>query len=240
MSIPGQGMMSARSGGYPRLSARVQLSSSLCAGVSIFAAGSLSHRFIEGEGFMVLMASMGASAVILYCVPDSPMAKPWPLIGGHLFSGLTGICCALWLPVPWQAGAAVAISILVMHVTHTLHPPGGATALTAVLGGEHVHQLGFMFLLTPLAVNVGLMFLMHAVYVLSRKPFSVRHPVELKPVQDDNSFVQPGDLHAALQELDEYVDIDEAELARIYRLAAEHAAQRAAAAKSDSRVKSHD
>jgi CBS domain-containing membrane protein len=212
---------------------RAQLSSSLCAGVSIFAIGGLSHRFIEGEGFMALMASMGASAVILYCVPDSPMAKPWPLIGGHLFSGLVGICCALWLPTPWQAGAAVAISILVMHVTHSLHPPGGATALTAVLGGEQIHQLGFTFLLTPLAVNVGIMLLINAVFVLSRKPFSVRHPTELKPVSADNSAVQPGDLHAVLQALDEYVDIDEAELERIYRLAVERAAQRDAAVKHE-------
>jgi CBS domain-containing membrane protein len=221
-------------GGYPRLSVRVRVSSSLCAGMAIFAVGGLSHRCIEGEGFMALMASMGASAVILYCVPDSPMAKPWPLIGGHFFSGFIGICCALWLPPLWQAGAAVAMSILVMHITHSLHPPGGATALTAVLGGEQIHQLGFTFLLTPLAVNVGIMLLMSFVFVLLRKPFSVRYPAESPPVAADNTAVQPGDLHVVLQALDEYVDIDEAELERIYRLAAEHAAQRSASATYDS------
>lgn len=215
-------------GGYPRLSVRVQLTSALFAGFSIFAVGELSSRFIEGGGFMVLMASMGASAVILYCVPDSPMAKPWPLIAGHLFSGLVGIGSSLWLPSAWQASVAVGLSILIMHITRSLHPPGGATALTVVLGGEQIHQMGFGFLLAPLAINVGIMFLINAVFVMLRDLSGVRHQKPSKPAQSGSPIVQLEDLHAILQEVDEYVDIDEDELERIYRLAAERASQRAA------------
>lgn len=102
----------------------------------------------------VLVAPMGASAVLVFAVPASPLAQPWPVIGGNTLSALVGIFVAGLVPDPMLAGAlAVALAIATMSVTRCLHPPGGAAALTAVIGGPAVASAGFGFALFPVAVN---------------------------------------------------------------------------------------
>lgn len=103
----------------------------------------------------LMLASMGASAVLLFAAPHSPLTQPWPFVGGHLLSALIGVSCYRWAPDPWMASAsAVALAILAMSLLHCLHPPGGATALTAVIGGDSVHDLGFQYALSPVGINV--------------------------------------------------------------------------------------
>ena len=102
-------------------------------------------------GLPLLIGSFGASAVLVFGVPSSPLARARNVLGGHALSALAGVVCAALLgDTPWLAsGLAVGTSILLMIATGTLHPPGGATALIAVTGGESIRQLGFLYVLVP-------------------------------------------------------------------------------------------
>jgi CBS-domain-containing membrane protein len=99
----------------------------------------------------MIIGSFGASAVLVYGAIKSPLAQPRNLIGGHVLSGLVGVACyqmfgeSLWL----AAALAVSFAIVSMLATKTLHPPGGATALIAVIGGPTIHSLGFLYAVIP-------------------------------------------------------------------------------------------
>ncbi|MCF7980182.1 MAG: HPP family protein [Chromatiaceae bacterium] len=111
---------------------------------------------------LLLIGSFGASAVLLYGAPRSPLAQPRNLIGGHAVSALIGVSAWLLLGplLPWLAAAlAVSTAIAVMHLTRSLHPPGGATALIAVIGSEQVHAMGYLFVLIPVTLGALLMLL---------------------------------------------------------------------------------
>ncbi len=99
-----------------------------------------------------VMASFGASAVLIFGVVESPLAQPRNLIGGHVLSAIIGVLCyQLFLPHLWLAAAlAVSASIAVMQLTKTLHPPGNATALIAVVGSQQLHDLGYVYVLIPI------------------------------------------------------------------------------------------
>ena len=113
--------------------------------------GYLSSRYFEPRDLSLLIGSFGASAVLVYGAIKSPLAQPRNLIGGHVLSGLTGVACYhLFGNTVWLAAAmAVSLAIVVMLATKTLHPPGGATALIAVIGGTKIHDLGFLYALIP-------------------------------------------------------------------------------------------
>jgi len=105
-------------------------------------------------GSASIIASMGSSAVLLFAVPHGPLSQPWSVFGGHLVSAIVGVTCVKLIPVPMLAAAiAVALAIGAMHYLRCIHPPGGATALGAVLGGDAVHQLGYQFVITPVMLN---------------------------------------------------------------------------------------
>ena len=108
---------------------------------------------------LFLIGSFGASAVLVYGTPHVLYAQPRNLVGGHLISALVGVTVSRYieLPVELQAACAVAFSILLMHLTITLHPPGGASALIAVLGSEQVQQMGYLFVLQPVLTGVTIM-----------------------------------------------------------------------------------
>ena len=124
------------------------------------AAVALLHAgLFEPRDLSLLIGSFGASAVLLYGAVRSPLAQPRNLIGGHVLSAIIGVSAQLWLGgTPWLAAAvAVSVAIAIMHLTRTLHPPGGATALIAVIGGDSVHQLGYLYVLLPAALGAGVM-----------------------------------------------------------------------------------
>ena len=75
-----------------------KLRTALFGGLAIGVTGYISNLFLDGPALLVMLASMGASTVILFCVPESPMARFWPVVGGHLLSGLIGIGCG-YLPL---------------------------------------------------------------------------------------------------------------------------------------------
>lgn len=107
-----------------------------------------------------LIGSFGASSVLIYGAIQSPLAQPRNLIGGHVVSAIIGVTVyklmpdAIWLTAP----LAVALSIVLMQVTKTLHPPGGATALIAVIGSEKIKTLGYGYVLSPVLTGCLLLF----------------------------------------------------------------------------------
>jgi CBS-domain-containing membrane protein len=111
----------------------------------------LSSKYFEPRDLTLLIGSFGASAVLVYGAIKSPLAQPRNLVGGHVLSGLTGVACFyLFGGVIWFAAAmAVSCAIVLMLATKTLHPPGGATALIAVIGGAKIHSLGFLYAFLP-------------------------------------------------------------------------------------------
>ena len=119
--------------------------------LGIGACALLSSRYFEPRELTLLIGSFGASAVLVYGAIKSPLAQPRNLIGGHMVSGLVGVACwqvfgaTLWI----AAALAVSLAIVAMLATKTLHPPGGATALIAVIGGAKIHDLGFLYAFIP-------------------------------------------------------------------------------------------
>ena len=103
----------------------------------------------------MLIGSFGASAVLVYGAIKSPLAQPRNLIGGHVLSAIIGVTFYMLLhDQQWLASSlAVATAIAVMHATKTLHPPGGATALIAVIGSPQIHSLGYFYVLMPVGLG---------------------------------------------------------------------------------------
>lgn len=191
----------------------------------------VSSQVLDFHGATLVVASMGASAVLLFATPHSALSQPWSLLGGHLISALIGITCAKLLANPLYAGAvAVALSIGAMHYLRCLHPPGGATALVTVLGGEQVRALGYGFLVTPVLVNVLIIL---AVAVAANYPFRWRrYPQWLAVVPEvpgivhdahpEKCMIAHSDLVYALSEIDSFIDVTEEDLLQIYQLAMRH------------------
>ncbi len=121
---------------------------------------SLLHFNVLGEtDYVMIIGSFGASAVLIYGAIRSPLAQPRNLVGGHVISAIIGVSCYKLFPSdPWLASScAVATAIAVMHATKTLHPPGGATALIAVIGSVKVHSLGYLYVLIPVGIGALVM-----------------------------------------------------------------------------------
>jgi CBS-domain-containing membrane protein len=144
--------------------------------LGISAAALASRAWLEGMDLTLMVGSLGASAVLLYGAPRSPLAQPRNVLGGHVLSAIVGVACwKLLHPFPWLASAlAVSTAIAVMHATRTLHPPGGASALIAVIGTREVHELGFLYVLVP--CTVGPLLLLAVALVVNNIPRSRHYP----------------------------------------------------------------
>lgn len=174
----------------------------------------------------LIVAPIGASAVLLFAVPASPLAQPWPIIGGNTISALIGVTVVRLLPDPLIAtGVAVALAIIAMSLTRSLHPPGGAAALTAVVGGSAVINAGFLFPFVPIALNSALLVLLGIIFHrLTRRSYP--HAVQPAAVNAHKTRdrpaplrvgVQSADIDAALAKTGETYDIDRQDLDRLLR-----------------------
>lgn len=114
---------------------------------------------IQENANLFLVGSFGASAVLIYGAPMSDFSQPRNLVGGHVISALTGVIIHRLVPdhVALAGALAVSIAIAAMLATHTTHPPGGATALIAVTGGDSIFNLGFKYILAPVLTGVVIM-----------------------------------------------------------------------------------
>lgn len=170
-------------------------------------------------------APIGASAVLIFAVPASPLAQPWPVGGENALSAVVGIALVQTLgPTPLAAGLAVAGAILLMSLMRCLHPPGGAAALTAVIGGPAVVQAGWSFAVAPMATNAVLL----AAIGWCFHYFSGHtYPHRAAPARPQPAFL-PEDLDRALEAEHETFDIAREDLERLLaRVEAEAALRRA-------------
>jgi CBS-domain-containing membrane protein len=115
----------------------------------------LQFKIFTPQDYVFLIGSFGASSVLVYGVIESPLAQPRNLIGGHVVSALVGVSIQKLFPdLIWIAAPlAVSLSIIMMQVTKTLHPPGGATALIAIAGSEKVKELGYWYVVSPVLLG---------------------------------------------------------------------------------------
>lgn len=188
-----------------------------------------------GSALPLLIAPFGASAVLLFAVPASPLAQPWSIIGGNTVSALVGVTCAQWLADPLLAAPlAVALAIGAMFALRCLHPPGGAVALTAVVGGPAVAAAGYHFVLFPVLLNSAVLMLAavafnnatRRAYPHNQQPArsSRHHTTDRSPTE--RLGVRPEDLDAVLSRYDQVLDISRDDLGNLLQQAEMHAYRR--------------
>jgi CBS-domain-containing membrane protein len=136
----------------------------------------LNYNLFEESDLVFIIGSFGASAVLIYGAIRSPLAQPRNLIGGHIISAIIGVATyKLFINQLWLAAAlAVATSIAAMHATKTLHPPGGATALIAVIGSKKIHALGYLYAIIP--VGAGVVIMLIVALLVNNIPKKRRYP----------------------------------------------------------------
>ncbi len=194
---------------------------------SIFFIALVTHIVSLGPEYPMIVASMGASTVILFFIPNSPLAQPWPFAGGQLSSAVVGVTCALYIDETASAAAvAVGGSVLVMLLLRCLHPPSAATSLAPIMAGESITSLGYDFVIQPVAINVAFMLVL-AVFInrlVMKHSYPSPLPEEVKPAAGKKHTVSAPshkigiseeDLNRALQDLDFFVDMTHSELSRI-------------------------
>jgi len=160
----------------PRVSAEEIIWSWIGGFVGIGMVAYLNYSRFEHTDLVMIVGSFGASAVLIYGAIKSPLAQPRNLLGGHIISAIIGVTSfLLFHDFMWFASAmAVATSIALMHATKTLHPPGGATALIAVIGGEKIHALGYLYAIIP--VGVGATIMLAIALLINNIPQKRRYP----------------------------------------------------------------
>lgn len=187
--------------------------------------------FTATPGGALMLTSMGASAVLLFAVPHGALSQPWAVIGGHLVSATLGVTCQMLFPEQaWTGALAVGLAVGAMHYLRCIHPPGGATALAAVIGGAEVHALGYHYLVAPVLINVAAIVLMalvfNAFFPWRRYPAHFHRRAQASPItqpaQRQFELTQE-DLHAAMEQLNSYVDITSESLTELLELAKQHA-----------------
>ncbi|MDB5790499.1 MAG: hypothetical protein JWQ80_523, partial [Massilia sp.] len=204
---------------------RVRAGLGACLG--LFVTALATHMLAPGLA-AYLIAPMGASAVLLFCLPASPLAQPWAVVGGNTVSALIGVACAVLVPDALLAAPlAAALAIGAMFALRCLHPPGGAVAVTAVLGGAAVQDVGWWFALAPVGLNSVLMVLGAVVWnKLAGHRYPHEHVAAVAP--ETRAGFASEDLDAALDTFGETLDVSRDDLAAIFAETEQHAAERRA------------
>ena len=195
------------------------------------AISSLISWYVLGGMNAWYIAPMGASSVLLFALPNSPLAQPWNVVVGNTLAGLIGVACTHFLPDLTSAfSVAVGLAIFLMMTTDSLHPPSGAVAITAVLGGETVHRLGFHFVLYPVLLNSILLLVFAVVFnrLIGRHYPLTAHVNERSkdPTPTQKVSIQPKDIEYALEHHTELLDISQYDLEKIILEAQERANER--------------
>jgi CBS domain-containing membrane protein len=182
----------------------------------------------------LLIAPLGASTVLVFGVPASPLAQPWSVVAGNVIAAVIGVTAARFIADPYLAGAvAVSATIAITSLLGCLHPPAGAVALTAIIGGPAIAQAGYGFALVPVALSslllvaTGIVFnnLVHRSY-----PHVVALPVSLHRTADAPPEFRvgfsPADIDAALERLGTPLDVEREDLQALFRHVEEAAHRR--------------
>ena len=199
--------------------------------VGIYAIFLVTNQFFEIAEAVYIIPSMGASAVLLFAAPNVPFSQPWNVFGGHIISAIIGVACYQFIPnIHIAAAASVGISIGVMYYTKCIHPPGGATALAAVIGSQAIHDLGYMYAITPVFINTVTILIVavvfNALFSWRNYPAALKKASPAKPKANSISAsenvyppIKHEDFVYALSQIDSIVDINEDDLQEIYAIA---------------------
>lgn len=228
----------ARLAGYlpnqQHVNGRERLRAAFGALLGILATTLLGYLFTDGDALLPwIIAPMGASAVLLFAVPASPLAQPWAMLGGNLMAAVVGVACARGFPEATMAAAvAVSAAIGLMFVLRCIHPPAGAVALTAVVGGPAIERLGYGFVFYPVLVNSLCLLLLAILYNRATgREYPQRKAVIAAAATPGTPPANPSgladeDLDAVLDEYNQVLDISREDLRDLFLRAEVHAYRR--------------
>lgn len=194
----------------------------------ILATAWISKHYLSANDTWLMVGSMGASAVLLFAVPHGQLSQPWAATGGQLVSATVGVICSQWIAIPELAAAtAVSMAVLAMHYTRCIHPPGGATALIAVIGGSSIHELGYRYIIEPVLINtltiLAIAFIFNNLFHWRRYPATTQQHniIRSKTIQ-----ITHEDLIHALQKINSPIDVTDEDLLEIIQQTNDHALKR--------------
>ncbi len=201
--------------------------------LGVILAGGMLALFPAGDIWLV--AVLGATAIILFALPHSPLAQPWSVLGGYLVAAVASLVAASLVPsFLLAAGLALGATVWCMTRFKCMHPPGGALVLVVV--GEGAPTLGHAGHILLVALGNALAILLAALLInnfLLRRSYPQCRvtPVpgpqrggELAP--SERSGLSHEDIEHAVQSLGSFVDVQEGELVRIFNAAVDHACER--------------
>jgi CBS domain-containing membrane protein len=212
----------------PQVSPKERWRATIGAALGILVTGFVSGLVLGmpfGSGWLI--APMGASAVLLFCVPSSPLAQPWSVVGGNLVAAVVGIAVARWVPnVLVASTVAIFGAIGATFLARCLHPPAGAVALTTVLGGADVHAAGFGFALAPVALDSLLLLAVALAYNnLTGRRYPAARAARPTDAEQRLGFTV-ADVEAALKKSDQLRDIGIDDLVALFRQSEMHTYRR--------------
>jgi CBS-domain-containing membrane protein len=208
-----------------KMNVHEKLLSTLGGFLGIFGIFMSSQWLLDPEVSVLIVPSMGASAVLLFAAPHAPFSQPWNVIGGHAISAVIGVACWQWIPdYVVAASASVGLAIGAMYFARCIHPPGGATALAAVIGSEKLHQLGFEYEYAPILLNAATILLVAIVFngLFKWRRYPAHLHLKRSTVEPMGKGYEPinhEDFVYALSHIDTFVDVTEEDLLEIYKLA---------------------
>lgn len=217
------------------LSVREKIINAAAAFAAILVLGLLLRLFPLDGLTVPLLASMGASAFLLFVIPHSPMAQPWPLIGGHLGAALVAVVVGHFAgDAVLSAAAGVGASVLVMQLLRCLHPPAAATALAVALSDARLDAAALIEVGVP--VIAGTLVLLLFALVVNNLLLGRRYPMRDSHHPHHEEFqaahardplrLEEADIAWALEHMDGIVDASKQDLIDIYELALDHAIER--------------
>jgi CBS domain-containing membrane protein len=207
------------------LSLKAKMLSLLGCFFSIFMIALITKTLAPNDSYPMIVASMGASAVILFFIPGSPVAQPWPFAGGQIISAIVGMTCALNIvETSTSAATAVSVSIFLMLVFRCLHPPAAATSLSPIMAGASLTSLGYSFVLIPVMINVFTLLIL--AIIINRWVMNRNYPSPLpvnKTRHQRHAITEPSyqigfseqDFSAAIKDSDVFVNMTQSELSRL-------------------------
>ncbi len=193
--------------------------------LGILAIFMITQTFLDPETAVMIVPSMGASAVLLFAAPHAPFSQPWNVVAGHILSAIVGVACWQWIPdLTVAASASVGLAIGVMYFARCTHPPGGATALVAVIGSNSLHELGFSYVFQPILLNVVAILLIALLFngLFKWRRYPAQLHIKKQPTSLEASKPAPinhEDFVYALSQIATIVDVTEDDLQKIYQLA---------------------
>ncbi len=206
------------------ISRREQILVALAGLVAIFFTGILSHRLLAGS-MPFMIASMGASSALVFVMAGSPLAQPWPLVGGHLISACIGVGVPYLIPDTVNAAATAAgLSILFMLALRCFHPPGTATALAPILSNHPDKLYDLQYVLTPVVLNVLLLLALTIIinrwvlkrnYPLNNQQFLAKKTLQPAKTNQLSNFYK-ADIQQAIVDFDNFLDISYEDLSQLF------------------------